>query len=895
MPPATLRLLLRSTTLRHWHTHPRQTTLLVLIIALGIAVYFAIRLANRAAVASFQNFTELITQESDWILTAPSGDLPDSLLQAARTTLGTQAVEIFPVLESTATAPRSSNDESIGDRPTFTLLGVDLIALQNAAAAHHQRSWFNQPARSTPAPGSSSGSSPLAPPPTDANPLGLFWKAFTNPHSIYITEALARRQQLAPGASLPLLVNENQVAFQVAGIIPTRTDGPNPPETFLVLDLPALQSLTGRTNRISRVEFRVAPGPDHEQRRTDLHQALLRIHPGLYRVASPSDRREAGAVMTRAFRLNLTILSLLALLVGLYLVFQALDGAVVRRREEIAILRSLGVTPAAIRNAWLAEAALLGLAGGLLGALLGWAGAQGAVRLIGSTVNALYYANSVRSASLSTPELLAAVSLAILSSLIAGWLPARTAARTPPAQILVRHAPQFRSRTLWSSAGFGLTLAAAGVGLSFLGPIHWPGGLRIPAAGYLAALLAVLGGGILAGSALGPVARLLAPLARGHTALHLALTHLRSPSGRHRLAAAGLLCAVAMTAGMAILVASFDTTMRGWIERTFQADLYISSDGAQSASTENRISPETWRAVVSHPDVADWNVIQATRLLLPAGETILVGTELAFANRHTPLAWRNRPTSDAVWDPARNAGLALVSEAFFHRFSLGVGDRLSIPTPSGPRALEIAGVFSDYGNERGSIVIDRAHFSLWFSDSLASSLILVLRQGASDEAVRTQLRARHPGLQILTNAHLRREVLRIFRQTFAITYALEFIGVVVAVAGLGMTLAAVLLERRPELTTLRALGMDHAEIARATAAEGALLSAAGAAGGLLISLGLGALLIYVINRQTFGWTLQYAVPVAQLAALATLVLLCGTTVAHAIGRWGANLPADREE
>jgi len=485
--------------------------------------------------------------------------------------------------------------------------------------------------------------------------------------------------------------------------------------------------------------------------------------------------------------------------------------------------------------------------------------------------------------------------LAVGSALVAGWLPARSAAGTPPAQILVRNPPQPRARSLWSHAGTGLVLVCVGGLLTLAGPLRLDGGTRIPVAGYLAALLLVLGGGVLAGSVLGLSARIGAPWVRRFPTLHLAITHLRQPSGRHRLAAAGLLCAVAMTAGMAILVASFDRTMRGWIERTFQADLYLSSDGAQSASTQNRISKETWGAVTSHPAVADWNVIQVAELALSGGDTMLVGLELGFARRHTPLAWRNEPRNDAIWDPGRNGGQALVSEAFLSRFGVGAGDGLELPTPKGVKRVTIAGVFSDYGNERGSVVVDRRHFVEWFGDEQATTVILLLKPGASDEGVRAELRTAHPGLQILTNAHLRREVLRIFRQTFAITYALEFIGVVVAVAGLGMTLAAVLLERRNELTTLRALGMAHGEIARATAAEGALLALVGGVGGIGVSLALGALLIFVVNRQTFGWTLQYTVPAGQLALLAMLVLASGTAVAFGVGRWGALLPADREE
>lgn len=881
--PALLTLLLARFTLRHWRGAPRQSALLAVILALGIAVYFAIRLANRAAVASFQNFTELITGENDWIVSAPAGSLPEPVLREMRDALGSLPVAILPVLETTATRPRQSTNETLGSRATFTLVGVDLVGVQNAAAGQvRDRSWFGQQLASTNLP--------------DAAALAAqFWNTVRDPRAVFVTEALARRDGLRPGGSLILLVNEQAVTLRIAGLLPAVPEQPAPPETLLVMDLPALQALSGRTGRIDRVEFRVEPGPRAPADREKTREVLAALGGDRWQVVSPGDRREAGAVMTRAFRLNLTILSLIALLVGLYLVFQALDGAVVRRREEIGVLRSLGVTEGTLRRAWLVEAGVLGLVGGLAGALLGWAGAQVAVRFVGRTVNALYYATSADSARLGPGELLGALGLALGASLVAGWWPARAAAATPPAQILVRHAPQARRRTRASHPATGLALLAAAVLLAQLPPLNFGAGFRLPAAGYLSALLGVLGGGVVTGSMLGIGARGLGALGRRHPLVRLALSHLREPSGRHRLAAAGLLCAVAMTAGMAILVASFDTTMRGWIERTFQADLYLSSDGAQSASTQNRISVATWRAVVAHPGVADANVIQAIDVAFAGSRTMLVGAELPFARRHAALAWRDAPLDDAVFDPARNAALALVSEAFLERYRRGRGDRVTLPTPSGPQELTIAGVFSDYGNERGSIVVERRQFARWFGDELASSLILVTRPGVDPESLRSELLDRHPGLQVLTNAHLRREVLRIFRQTFAITHALEIIGVAVAVAGLGMTLASVLLERRGELTTLRALGLRHPEIARATALEGGLLALAGSGGGLLLSLGLGWLLIYVINRQTFGWTLQFAVPWPSLAGLLALVLATGTAVSYAVGRWGAALPADREE
>jgi putative ABC transport system permease protein len=209
--------------------------------------------------------------------------------------------------------------------------------------------------------------------------------------------------------------------------------------------------------------------------------------------------------------------------------------------------------------------------------------------------------------------------------------------------------------------------------------------------------------------------------------------------------------------------------------------------------------------------------------------------------------------------------------------------------------VTIAGVFADYGNERGSLVVAARQFTDWFATEHAASVILKLRDPADAERLRAELLAAHPGLQAFTNAHLRAEVLRIFRQTFALTYALEAIGLAVAVLGLAMTLASVLLERRGELATLRALGLTRGELARAAAGEGLLLALAGLAVGLAASLVLGWLLIRVINKQTFGWTLEFALPAGQLALLAGLVVATALAVSHAVGRWGARLPAEREE
>jgi putative ABC transport system permease protein len=869
--PQVLRLLWTRFAWRHWRMAPVSSLLLLLILALGVAAFFSIRLANQAAVAGFQSFTDLITSESDGLITAPAGTLSTAVLTELRQLLGNTPVNLVPVVETSAVPPRRAETEGIGARPTFQILGLDLPALVNLSGQAY---------------GGGEGLATAA--------IGGQSVA-----DVYISAALARRDHRTNGSILSLVINDRLVDLRVAGIIPTPPNQPAAPASLLIMDLPVLQQLTDKASRLDRIEFVLEPGPRRAERWGLIKAKLDAANPPTaprWVVSSSAARRDAGMTMTRAFRLNLTILSLLALLVGLYLVFQGLNGAVVRRRNEIAILRSLGVTSRQIQGAWLVEAAVIGLVGGLLGLGLGWLGAQLAVKTVGLTMHALYFGRAVDSAAFDFHEALLALAVAMAASTVAGWRPARLAANTPPAQIASRTGSSNDPGGGWlQRPGLGLALLGVGVVLTFLPPLRMDGGGRLPVAAYAAALCWIFGAGVFAGQMLAGLGRGLQWLKIDSVALGLACSHLRAPSGRHRLAVAGLVCAVGMTAGMAILVGSFDLTMRGWIARTFQADLYVSSDGDQTASTINRIAPATWQRIASDPAVKQANVIQGGEVYINGVSTLLVGDDPRFYRDYAHPAWVSAPLDDAVFDAARNAGLVLASESFCERFRVHRGDVVRVPIPGGERPVTIAGVYADYGNERGALLVERREFVNWFGSEQAASVILALQPGQDPEALRAKLRAEHPGLGVYTSGFLRGEALRIFRQTFAVTYALELIGIVVAVAGLAFTMTSLLWERRQDLATLRALGVRRRELAGAAALEGVLVAAAGLLGGLLVSLALGWLLIFRINKQTFGWTLQTCVPGGQLLLLAVVVLASATLAGWLAGRWGTGLPAEREE
>ncbi len=446
-------MLLRQCTWRHWSQQPRRTALLVLLVSIGVSVFLSMRLANRAAVASFTQFAEVLTQQSDAVLTPRAGLLSETVLEQLKTARQTDeglsgVEEVIPVVETSAALPRSNTEreQGIGSRTSFTLLGVDLIGLQNLATSKNlDRSWFSQGNAGEQAPSDEGG----------------FWKLLERPNAIFCAQSLAEQEGLGVGSKWSLILGERTVEFEIAGIIPSRPDQPTAPKNLLVMDLPALQVLSGKEGRLDRLEFlldratRTAPA---QTERT--LAALSRTLETFGSVRSPESRQAAAEVMTRGFRLNLTILSLIALLVGLYLIFQALDAAVVKRKAEIGILRAMGVTAAEIRWAWLWEALLLGFAGGAVGVLGGWALAQGTVRAVSQTVNTLYYASNTTAAALHLDEALGAMLLAITSSLVAGWLPAKRAAETLPAQ-------------LWAQGTGGGAASKASLGRAAFGGSDW--------------------------------------------------------------------------------------------------------------------------------------------------------------------------------------------------------------------------------------------------------------------------------------------------------------------------------------------------------------------------------------------------------------------------------------
>lgn len=845
------RLVLRSL----WRERGRAL-LAILSVALGVAVFLSIRLANRSAVASFEGFARGVSQGADAVVRAEVGPLDEALLP--RLTALRDSAWIRPIIEGSFSQVKPFE--------SFQIIGTDLVGIGNSLD--------------------------LAPPPekggtSDPNLQTRFFQSIQDPHAVMITAAFARTGRLGPGGILRGFVNDRQADLRVAGILQDPPGRPPLQRNLLLMDLPAAQALLQRPGQLDRLELGVRDGSSPRQLDTELRGAL----PQGWMVEAPEQRASSGKTMTAAFRFNLTILSLIALAVGAYLLFQAFDATVNRRRETWATLQALGCEPSRILRFVLAEAALLGGIGSAAGVFLGWLLAQASVRGVSRTVAALYGASAATHANLEPREALLAGGIGFLVCLAAAWIPASRAARTPPVQLLARGGETRPTRwKFFTSAGLVMTLA--GAGLAFLPTL--PAGVAWHA--YAASALVLLGGS-LASVGLMPLLGSPGTAAAGWNA-RLALRPLRRPTGRHGFAAAALAVAVGMATGMGIMVRSFESTVQTWISGNLRADLYLAPLGSAGAASQHRLAGAVVDELANDPAVLAADRFQLVQLHLRGQETFLGAGDFAVLAAHGNVAIiSGGKPSDLLLrirrDGPAGAG-AMASETFSRRFGVQVGEALDIPTSEGPRRLTIRAIYADYGNERGSLIVDRPVFHAWFHDDRCASVALYLKPGQDRTAVARRLAEAHPGLQVRSNADLRAQVSTVFRQTFTITYALEVIGLAVAIAGLVQALLGLALARRGEIWTLRALGATTGEIAGVLLGEGLGVALAGTLGGMGIGLVLAQILVRVLNPQVFGWTLRFALPWGFLALVLGLSLMAAMAALLPAAHWAARLSADRE-
>jgi len=835
-------------------------------IAVGVATIAAIRLANASVLSSFSDTVDFVAGKAGVTILADGPGIPEATL-AQLAWVRRAGATLAPAITETSAA-------GAVDGEVVDVLGIDPLA--DAAAREYsfaeektgKRDFLERKEG-----WEGGGAAPeLIHPSKHASEASDILSIFDK-DSVLVTSVFAKRNSLRLGSPLRLVTNGVERTLRVAAVLRPVGAARAASGSIVFMDLAAAQEAFGKVGRLDRIDVVLPPGLSEEDRARFEEEIRASLPPGTT-AGRPERRTETVDRLVRAFRVNLSALGLIALLVGMYFVYNTLSISVLRRRTDIGTVRALGASRRSVFAVFLAEGLALGVLGSAAGVGLGLALAKGALLLVGGTATELYIPSAHPSLHLDPLVLLLAFTIGVASSVLSALAPALEAASVDPAATM-RHGSveAVRRRRTRPLAVTGLVLLV----LAFLATL--PGAIGgLPLFGFLSVFLIVSGVSLLAPAAVtfaaghldGPALRLFGVEAR------LARANLTGSLSRTSVAVAALTMALAMMVSVAVMVGSFRTTVAIWVSQTLASDLFLSPASGTSGASFGRIPDEAIEIVRGVPGVDDVDPFLAFGATSD-GVPFTIGSGLfAFIAKHGNLPLVDGRDTRKVFTEALGKDEAMISEPYAEKFRVKTGDFVELPTDKGPVRVRVAGIYTDYSNDRGTVTLDRAHFQRLWPLTGAVTIAVTLKEGVSSEEGARRVSAALQGryvLRVRTNATLRRLVLRIFDRTFAVTYALEGVALAVAVLGVLNTLTALVLERRREIGLLRVLGASAARVRRAVRYEAAAIGGLGVSLGALSGGGMSLVLVHVINRQSFGWTIAMHPPWGFLAAALGLVLL----------------------
>jgi putative ABC transport system permease protein len=840
--------LLTRASARYLGHHRAQLVLSVVGVALGVAVVLAIDVATQSARAGFRVSAETVSGRATHRITSETALVDESLVARLRTELGVRASA--PVLEGYASSPRLPGQ-------ALRILGVDPFS--------------EGPFRPFVAGGTTGFAA--------AGGAGVDVGSFvTTRGGVVLSSPTAARAGVAAGDTLPVLVGGVSWGLPVVGTLE-----PGDPLTraglsdVLLMDISGAQDVLDAAGGLTHIDLALPESPESEA----LLRRVTAMLPAGVSVVPSGTRTDAMAGMIDAFDVNLTALSLLALIFGMFLIYNAVTFSVVQRRDLLGRLRTIGVTRAEILWLILREAAWIGLAGAAIGLGVGVVLARGLVRLVTRTINDLYFTVSVEGVALDPVVVAKAAVLGLGATLLAALPPALEAAAAEPRLATLRSISETRARRMVPRA------AAAGLGLLAIGWAMLELSTRSLAVSFAALALVVSGLALLTPAGAVLLVRLTRPAfgRLGGTVGLIASRGVIASLSRTAPAIAALVVAVSVTVGLGVMIQSFRGSLERWLDGTLRADIYVSLPGPTASRATGTLWPGLVDAFAAHPDVVAHSTYRALDLLEERGGYRLVALDL---DPRGEGAFDFMSGDDAPIMRAFQAGEGvIVSEPFAFRRALDVGDSVALPAPSRPSELRILGIFRDYGSDQGAVMMPRTLYDRLFDDSGVTSLALFLAPGADSEAVVADLLALVPeGRTVIarTNDTLRGASLEVFDRTFEVTAVLRMLAFVVAFVGVLSALMALELERSRELGVMRAWGLTPGELWKLVVTQTGLM---GLVSGLLavpMGLVLSVVMIFVVNKRSFGWTLDMEVGPEVLAQAVGLALV-GALLAGLYPAW----------
>ena len=836
---------------REWRHHPWRHGVAALAVALGVALAWSVHLINESALAEFSSALRAVGGEPDLVLRAQHEGFDDAVFE--RVALDAAVAEASPVVEvdtyarGAAPVGAASPDNAASDAATPRRIAVRVLGVDSLRVATLAPQLLPQPAAA-----------------------GSRFAAL-DPGAAFINATARTQLKLRDGDVLALQAGPHWRELRVAGSV--AASGP----PLVVMDVAGAQLQFEMTHRLSRIDVRFVPGTTSQQRAAALARWALPAQIGA-QTADESQGRVAS--LSRAYRVNLTVLALVALFVGAFLVFAVVSLSVAQRMPALALLGVLGLTRGERRASVLMECAALGMAGSALGLLLGTALAAAALRWLAGDLGGGYFPGIAPQLQVDIAAATLFFVLGVASALVGGWVPARHAERMAPALVLkglgARGSGKQRA---WPAA----LLLATGTALAFVPPL---GGL--PLAAY-AAIAALLFGGVL-----------LVPLvvhgllsAWPTPANALALLALRRASfERHTAiaAVAGVVASLALSVALTVMVTSFRGGVADWLDSVLPADLYARSASTAAASNQAWFDEAFARAVAALPGVARVQATRSRTLQLAPGLPAVVlvtrpAIDVGMANAAAALPLVGEPL------PARPGEVGVyVSEAVLDLYGTARGAWLDLPLGEVGAVGEhmqrvrvrVLGVWRDFARQFGAIAIDAAHYQAITGDRKLNDLALWLKPGADMAAVQRGVRAllSDPSMiEFAASGELRALSLRIFDRSFAVTTYLQAVAIAIGLVGVAASLSAQVLARRKEFGLLSHLGLRRAQVVAIVAAEGAAWLVAGVLIGLALGVAVSVVLVYVVNPQSFHWSMSLRLPWRELAALCLAVLAAGVATA----------------
>ncbi|ACC72767.1 FtsX-like permease family protein [Paraburkholderia phymatum] len=825
-----------------WRSHKGRALIAIATIALGVALGYAVQLINSAAFNEFSAAARSLSGQADLQVRGTQPTLDERAYPQLATLAGVALAS--PVLELDVTVP---------DRTApLKVLGIDVFR-----------------------------SSRIAPDLTGVPASDTTLDALAD-DAIFLSPAAQQWLGVRSGDRLTLRSGTSDVRLRVAGSIVRARPG----QRIAVMDIAAAQWRFGRVGKLSRVDLQLERGVDRERFRRDLQDRLgSRFVVGETRdVESRTDR------LSRAYRINMNVLALVALFTGAFLVFSTQALGVVRRRAQLAMLRVLGITRAQLLRQILLEGALLGTLGSIAGIALGFALAHAVLRFFGSDLGGGYFPGVQPAVRF---ELLASaifVALGIGVSLLGTLVPALEAARAHPAPALKaggEEAALGKLSTPWPA----LVCLALGVGLTQVPPVF-----DVPVAGYLAVALLLIGGIALMPRVTSMLFRALSRAGNGRRrapVTALALARLANAPGQASIAMGGVLSSFTLIVAMAIMVASFRVSVEDWLAHLLSADVYVRV-AANGDTGGLNLQQQTQLAAtrgIRHAAFA-----RTSQLLLdPSRPSIaLLAREIDAADPGANLQITGTPLPPSAWREGETPVWA--SEAMVDLYGYRVGQRLTLPIGehSGVRVV-VAGIWRDYVRQTGALQIRLADYRRLTSDTSATEAALTLDPGISAAQAIAALRTLPfaNALDFAQPGDIRARTLTIFDRSFAVTYLLEAVAIVIGLFGVAATFSAQTLSRSREFGMLRHVGVTRGQILALLATEGGMLTALGIAMGCVLGFAISLILVFVVNPQSFHWSMSLHVPWLLLSLLALVMLASSCTTAVAAGRQAVSVDAVR--